>query len=40
MKPYYNFISCITKKTSLESLNNLSVDDPAMTLDEHLLIRE
>ena len=40
MKPYYNFISRITKKTSSESLNNLSVDDLAMTLDEDLLIRE
>ena len=35
-KPSYNFIDCITKMESKESLNNLSVDDLAMTLDEHL----
>ena len=32
-KPY-NFIDCVTKTTSKESLSNLSVDD--LALDEHL----
>ena len=35
-KPYYNFIDCIAKMARKESLNNLSVDDVAMTLYEHL----
>ena len=34
--PYYNFIDCIAKMAGKESLNNLSVDDVAMTLYEHL----
>ena len=36
-KPYYNFADyCITKIANKESLNDLSVQDLAMTLDEHL----
>ena len=37
MRPYYNFVDRITKMTSKESLNNLSVEDLAMTLYKHLL---
>ena len=36
MRPYCNFVDCITKITSKESLNNLSVEDLAMTLYKHL----
>ena len=37
MKLYYNFIDyCIIKMANKESLNDLSVDDLAMTLDENL----
>ena len=36
-KLYYNVIDhCITKMANKESLNNLSVDNWAMTLDKHL----
>ena len=36
MRPYYNFVDCITKMASKESLNNLSVEDLNITLYKHL----
>ena len=40
MKSYYSFIECITKMASKENLNNLSVDDLAITLMNTYVIRE